>query len=798
MNDSPLKFARAFERLRSDLALEPDPVQRIVLIVNFRKTHENSLLRVPHWTYLLELIGKLYENVNKMNLQQLTIDELKELHKCLIALNEKSSGHIEPPNLKKNFDLVCLEYARKLFYAGEYEKALNLLNNNKLDLPDLEAIVGLNEFDQLYQIYSRYKETDSPLRSKLLDILTEWQGYRESLYQDQVLCLFVEKDRMGQMFRGQVKTLSARVEMFRKSSPTDEVTFDNQIKAPDDPFVGVAYEALIAVRRLFERHEFHHKAKRKYHAHFNIDSGNHQFTGDSIGLAIAMLTYTQLMKPEIMRHERFLSSDVAFTGSIDRDGNILAINDETVALKIERAFFSPIKYLIVPNSNLKPAKAYLNKLSDTYSNRKLILIGASTIYELIENRNIIRSEKVCVGQYAARKVIKYSRMTKLQTPLLLMLIYSLLIIIDTKTFAPWWFDWHIDHIEILGNKFRTVNTDGKTIWVSEEFESVLSVNDYSDTMGASFTNYMFYDIDKDNKDELFLIPKYINKGVHASKIYYFDDCGNHKWAKEAFKLTAYPGDKSYLDIDINPAYVTLKLYPIYDKDSSFYLLTISECSNPIRSQITLMNNHGDIVTGPYIQTGAIFKNFPIKQFDIDGDEYEELFICATNNRNNMAGLIILNPFNLAGVSPPYNDELFNLANMPKGSHSYYISFPETPISKGYNVRNYVRNVRKVSKNRFEVIIVEGVNVQIDNEVISQARAQELPNIVYVLDSNFIPVGIRLPDGNDVLINSLLLQLGKDRIYDFDKLCDSLLTEVVVYQGATKIHNVSNGIDFYLH
>jgi hypothetical protein len=166
------------------------------------------------------------------------------------------------------------------------------------------------------------------------------------------------------------------------------------------------------------------------------------------------------MKPEIMRHERFLSSDVAFTGSIDKEGRVLPVNGDTIALKIERAFFSPVKYLVLPIDNLAIAQNALEQLSIKYPHRRLLLVGASHLSDLLENRNIIRSEKVCIGQLTARRVVKYSRMTKLQVLLLLVLIWALLAIIDTKTFAPWWFDWRIDHIEIMGNRFRTVNPDG--------------------------------------------------------------------------------------------------------------------------------------------------------------------------------------------------------------------------------------------------------------------------------------------------------------------------------------------------
>lgn len=790
---SPLKFARDFEKLRADLHSEPDPADGLALTLDFGKSNRDQLLLKSNWTYLAEFTGELTKRCTKDNLENLSFDELQAFCALLETFSERNLD-----NIKDTFDAVRREYARKLFFIGDYDNALkNLGADTAIGSTDKDLIKGLNEFDTLYHIYALYKDIESPIKSELLDILTEWQGYRESLYQDQALCLFVEKDHRGTVSRGRMKFLSARVELFRKSAPIDEVTFDNQIKTPDDPFVGVAYDALEAVRGVFNRGDFRHKAVRRYHAHFNIAGGNHQFTGDSIGLAAALLTYTQLMKPEIMRHERFLSSDVAFTGSIDNESHILPVNCDTIALKVERAFFSPVKYLVVPEDNLATAQSALEKLNVQYPNRRLLLVGASHLSDLLENRNIIRSEKVCIGQLTARRVVKYSRMTKLQVPLLLVLIWALLAIIDTKTFAPWWFDWRIDHIEIMGNRFRTVNPDGKEIWVSEEFEAELIADAYTKNPTDGIRFYLIYDLDNDRKDELFFVPKYNIKGsVHSSKVHLYDSKGRLKWAERAFRPTTYPGDTNLLGRDVRISYANAGLESVIGAAGRFYLMTFSDCSSPMRLQITLLDTSGAIVSGPYIHTGAPYYNSPVRRYDIDGDKREELFICCTNNRYNRASLLIIDPFRLDGVSPPYDDDLFVASGMPRGSQLYYLAVPESPLSDGYNVRNYVTNIKELSANGYELLVTEGINLSHHGDIITRGQAQKLPAFTYVLDKNFIPRRIYMPDGSDHLLNYYLKQLEKDTIADFTKLFDSLIDETIVYYGDSIVHHLSGGINFY--
>ena len=151
--------------------------------------------------------------------------------------------------------------------------------------------------------------------------------------------------------------MTGKVELFGKSARTDEITFENQIKTPDDPFVGVAYDALQAVRRTFKVAGLKLQGSSFYHAHFSIADSGQTFSGDSIGLAFALLTYTQLLRPEALRLDRFLSGEVAFTGGVDADGRLTAVNDETLGAKVERAFFSPLKYVILPEANADSRQA---------------------------------------------------------------------------------------------------------------------------------------------------------------------------------------------------------------------------------------------------------------------------------------------------------------------------------------------------------------------------------------------------------------------------------------------------------
>jgi len=369
-----------------------------------------------------------------------------------------------------------------LFYVGCVEEGVKLcakLAGEANAIPnEYSDLDNLSELNALRIACDRFKDKRPSLYNILKDILNAWEGERETLSHEWANCLFVEKGDHGRLtsvipakegihkHRGRLRVLQGRVELFGKSATTDEITFANQIVKPDDRFIGVAYDSLEAVRQVFKASSFKDKASAFYHAHFSIRAGGapgrdstHTFTGDSIGLAVGLVTYTQLLKPEIMRQERFIASDVAFTGGVSPDGAFIPVNKETLSVKVERAFFSPIKYLVLPEGNLIAAKEHLERLKKRYNRRHLRLVPAERLTEVIENHNVIRAEKVCMGEFVVRKAYRYSRMTKVQVPLLVALLLVALAILFPK-WTPW-FDWHIARIEVIGNRFRTLNADGR-------------------------------------------------------------------------------------------------------------------------------------------------------------------------------------------------------------------------------------------------------------------------------------------------------------------------------------------------
>lgn len=787
MESSPLQFARDFERLKSDIARSPSPENALLRLVAFWQNLKERAALDAYRTYLEEYLQLLSSLLNEKNLTDMTIEELSVIGKFV---KELPAGQIPSPYqeaVAQYRTLSAQSYARKLLYVGDYEEALAALGVENSQALAPEEADGKNETEILRALCQRAVEKASPACGFLRSVLAELEFAKDDLHQNRVNCLFVEKESDGNSTRGRLRVMEGNIRQSEADSPSHEVTFEGQIKTPDDPFVGVAYDALDALKALFRSRGEKAKAETPYHAHFSIQESGHHFTGDSIGLAFALLSYAQAVKSDVTRHERLLPGDIAVTGSIDKAGRVLPVNNETLKLKIERAFFSPVRYLVLPEENHRAAVEILKEFQTRHPRRQLRLIAAGRLGETIDDRNIIRAEKVCMGEYITRVTLRTTRRAKVQVPILLALIYLLVCLIYPKAWI--WFDWKIDHIEVIDRRFRAVNEDGHTIFTSDEHPFRLDERAYSTERKE--TRYLSLDADNDNRDELFFIPFGRESWVVTSTLQYYENDGTLKWSKPAYEPTSYPGDSDVKNIDKSLNYLPLTLIPINNSRGEHFVMPVSVASMPARCQFVLFDTAGNKISGPYLHTGHMANNAYLFEPGIGGREGRLMVSCA-NNRMDRAGLIVIDPFRLEGVSPPYDDELFLLSGAPRGNQFYYIGFPETEISAGSSNRNVIVSIKR-NGTEYLVDVQEGSNEFLNRHFAAAKDTMLLPNVNYILDTNFIPKRAYFPDRGLDRFQSCLSAMGKEPLTGPQELLQNLLNDVIVYRGDSIVYHPKAGI-----
>jgi hypothetical protein len=440
----------------------------------------------------------------------------------------------------------------------------------------------------------------------------------------------------------------------------DQVAFDNQVKTPDDPFIGVAYDSLKAVRTGLRSAGFAQRAQGSYRAFLSVDGSNRTFTGDSIGLAVSLVAFTQLLKPEVMRQERFIASDIAVTGSIDADGHITPVNNDSIAAKIERAYFSHVRYVVLPEANLATARDTVKRLNKQYPRRRLRLVSAAHLDDVLNDRNIIRSEKVCLGAFITKKAARYSRATKVQVPLLLMLLYALICIIYPKAWVG--FDWNPQYVRLTDRGFEALNKDSIPVWdVEYECEGITSASKWE-----------IGDIDKDSANEIAFAPRATrNLPCEANaKVFVYDDDGRELHCLDAIKWGVYPTDSI-----ARPLHVGAQVRFMLHGDCPILITAVNQ-DMPSRSHVRFWTVYGDSI-GWYVHNGTVL---------LDNDECSEVLdtsivFIGINNRIGASVVFALPRTGTHGVSPPYKvfDSTLDLTNVLRGNQSWYAALPKSDL-----------------------------------------------------------------------------------------------------------------------
>lgn len=711
MKKSLLENAQAFQKLRFDIRSTSNPNNKLIVLVDFWQNLGSNKSNILYKSYIDEFIATLVHSINDAYLDDLTIEELNHLNDIIIELSS-ISNHKTKDSYKKV--IFCL--AKKFFYVGEIEKGLNELSATThiadVDVSEFEAS---NEFDTFQNLVEYARENDFNLHQILNPILIRWNSIIESVDNDGARCLFVEKSNNGTLSKARMRVLVSKIEFTFSLNSTDTVAFDNKIASPNDPFVGIAFTALKAVRNILRQ-----KSRKpiggnnSFNAHFRVRNSSQVFTGDSIGLAMALVSYIELMKTEISRQDRFLSSDVAISGSIDEKGNLVPINDHTLDSKVQRVFFSPMSYLLIPDGNFTSAKNSISKLRKKYPNRSLQLISAGHLDQVLKNLNIIRTERVCPMVIMKKTINKYTRSTYVQILILLTLIYIMVCFVYPK--ARFDFDWNPAYVSMKENNLTAFNEDSIPLWNHKFEENINSV----------WWRAIVYDLNSDGKNEVAFMPWSEFKTRYSNKFFVFNDKGKLLFSRYCIKLNEYPGDTS-----INNVY-GVNRFAVFEWKGNPIIMTSFTMSEPARQHIRFWTAEGDSL-GWYINSGFLGH---LHHSTDDG-----VIICDYNNRTNKASIIVLDPENCYGVSPPYT---YDLSEVRKGNQIAYISLPNSVI-KSYDCFRYsnITSLTQVSFDQYKIRVRElngfelGINYHLDN---SYRVTKSYPDDLYEDTAKFI-----LPD-----------------------------------------------------
>jgi hypothetical protein len=340
-------------------------------------------------------------------------------------------------------------------------------------------------------------------------------------------------------------------------------------------------------------------------------------------------------------------------------------------------------------------------------------------------------------------------------------------------------DKHIDHVEIMGNRVKAINSEGITLWTSQKYEDYFNPVSYSSPNIAQHY-YFTVDQDNDNKDELVFVPDLKGK---ICRIDIYSEDGEIIRKVIPYVLNIFPGDT----IKYQPPHII----PHIDSLGNIYIFSQVYQDNPARAQFNTFDLAGNRIAGPYFLPGSFgFGNR--LQIDIDKNGQKETILTGYNNAYRAAGFALVDPLNISGIGPPYKESVIKSNGLERGSQMYYVSIPKTPLSEGPEVLNDFKNILFDEKTGLlEIEVFEAYLLPINDRILTDELR---PAFYYRFTREMIPFSISPGLSTIDHYNNLMILTGREPENEFYGLLDSLIKEVVVYKGDSIIYHPAAGIN----
>ena len=415
----------------------------------------------------------------------------------------------------------------------------------------------------------------------------------------------------------------AEVRLSDERDSADELIIDNYSSGIDskqhlDP-------AVASAKRLLKRWTGHY-VKGKLIAHFSCQTKS-SVVGDSFGAGFAAALFIQFLRLFQHREEFSIQEDVAITGRVTDEGEILPVDEGGLKLKVESCAFSRIRYLAVPKGQEELCRTHLENLSaggDAGLRRHpLEIIGISRLEDIFNDRRLSSQRLIPILYRVGRKTWRHRRSVAGAVFLVL------LGIIWRLWYGP--LDKIPDHSRLKGHVLVVENKYG------EELDEVQIKGTMYPSDVAVQNRVCFYDVDSDGIKEMIWAENRCDSSRNISsvmcrKLGARELMWNHPLTKEMI----FPNKEDVTESRLDCGEI---IVGDLDRDSTpeVYLHLVHSF---FPNLIMKLDARTGRELGCYVHVGGIST---LKFADIDSDGIQELIIAAGNQAFGEACLAILDP-----------------------------------------------------------------------------------------------------------------------------------------------------------
>lgn len=714
---SPVYLENLFNQTLSSISLASDDQEKVKIIDYFlRETSE-----FPEdftYSFHLQISGMFFFLLASFQPDPALPEELQSYLNTSLNLYRRFKGKIDPLLIQEALSNLLFYLALNYFYLGDLEEGwktllkrqvvaektqFDLLESelekiDQIPIPDVLEIKNScnSNLEMLKTLLQRFNQ-QIPFPQDLELILEKWNKFTGKS-SDSVYCSLVErKGPLQTPEKARLMLLEAHCRRSTTSDGPNLFRFYNTSPFQKDEILNCAADALEAADYLIKK--VFKLTLPPCILSFSFAEKKFLYSGESIGLPLALLALAQKFSSSETRLNLSFSREAAYIGKIDLNGQVLRIDPEALELKIKAAFYSGLRYLIIPAANLKEARTFLYKLLSSHPWRKLELIGIQRLEEVLqESRVCFKSKTPLILWLKRRNKLTWRRLVIGFS--IVALVSALLILINRNPAFHFWKVRYPILIELQEDNVIALNRERQFLWSYKlprplDPQSLVQKN---------------ADLNGDKRAEILVAGHYKSDEKPASEVFCFSQSGKLLWQYRPGKRIKTLAD----EFSNNFVITTLEVAQLQKNSPEKFVLVISHHSTWYPTQISLLNSRGELI-GEYWNAGHLSPEALIIE-DVDEDGWKELILGGTNNDFQSACLIVLDPRRIAGCSPASGAPEFQFKDFSAGTQEFYLLFPRTTLNKTFGLRNYVKKIEITREDKiFEVTTTEYSN-EIDYEM----------------------------------------------------------------------------------
>ena len=612
-----------------------------------------------------------------------------------------------------------LHQSLNLIWLGEWKSALSLWQphwteeNEKLLYAFPETPTAGHSLDSFEKWSKRLLDIHFPMPEIFFEIGKLWRNLAGIELTDAVWVPLIEKNSSESWDKSAATIEPMRLEII--SSPggyhRDFLTFNYSIDSSNDLMYQQAFDALYSMKNLLKR-RFAGQGidDERFRFHFLFPKNDYRYTGDSLGVAMALLNLCKLTQSGNYRCVIHQKEPVVATGIVNSQGDIRPISNESLAAKLTVFYFSPFRYFLLPAENLYEAKLILDPLRRQFPGKSLVLLPLKTVDEVLRADNIIEIQERPVSfEKQISRILKYF-WPALASLLAILLAYFTVIDHDSNPVS----------IKGYGNHLLAYNQKGKILW-SEEFPVLMKfINEKSPDNRKN--SYAIGDINGDGFNEIFFTidKRKVNENDLITETYLLSHTGKVLWTYSGFTPGRY-ANGLHSDTYIGRFHIIHD----FDKDGQNELACYYHNHPYFPSQLIQFDHKGQLLSIFY--NSGYFYTYEI--YDLDNDGIDELIMGGTNNDYDTAVLAVLKYPHFAGHSPQLDSNYLILRKDADYRPPYlYLRFPKLKGLPG-QIRESILKVECINNGLLmltinlagtdsDAIIYMGKDFQVQNIVLA--------------------------------------------------------------------------------